>query len=293
MATLARRLPANVPGDFFVDESCIDCGACMWIAPETFEEHAGRSRVHAQPQSGDASHRAELALVACPTASIGLSARRSVAAAAASFPRLFAGEDVFHCGFHDESTFGATSWLLRRNERDGGNVLIDVPRFAAPLVKRIEALGGVKRLFLTHRDDVGDHEKFAAHFGCERILHRGDLEEATRGVERVLDGDEPVELAPDLLAIPTPGHTRGSTCLLAKETYLFGGDHVAWSDELGHPHAFRGACWYDWNVLKQSMRRLAQYRFEWILPGHDAPGHLPAADMRVAMQRCLAWMEQR
>jgi glyoxylase-like metal-dependent hydrolase (beta-lactamase superfamily II)/ferredoxin len=295
VAVLAKRLPNNAPGDFYVDESCIDCGACMWIAKETFDEASGRSFVKTQPKTMESTRLAELALIACPTASIGATKRHDLASAAADYPRPFAGDDVLHCGFHDESTFGATSWLLRRadgNGRDGGNVLIDVPRFSAPLVKRIEELGGVKRLFLTHRDDVGDHAKFAAHFGCERILHEGDVTADTRDVEHMLRGEEPVELARGLLAIPTPGHTQGSACLLADEKYLFGGDHVAWSDELGHPYAFRGACWYDWGELVKSMRRLATHRFEWILPGHDAPGHLPADEMRTAMQRCVEWVER-
>jgi len=166
---------------------------------------------------------------------------------------------VLYCGFHDESTFGATSWLVLR---PAGNVPVDVPRFSAPLGERIAALGGVKLLFLTHRDHVGDHEKFAARFGGERVLHRGDLTEKTRGVERLIDGVEPVTLAPDLLVIPTPGH----------------------------PYAFRDACWHDWRELQESMRRLARFRFEWILPGHGAPGHASIGEMQAAMARCLDWL---
>jgi glyoxylase-like metal-dependent hydrolase (beta-lactamase superfamily II)/ferredoxin len=304
MATLARRLPANVPGDFYVDSSCIDCGACMWIAPRTFDEAGDQSRVHAQPTREEEQRLAEFALVACPTGSIGVTQRRDLRRAALAFPREFTPH-VLHCGYHDESTFGATSWLARRAE---GNVLVDVPRFVAPLVKRIEELGGVKTLFLTHRDDVGEQAKFAAHFGCERVIHRGDLTSETRDAERVVEGDEPVQLAPDLLVVPTPGHTLGSSCLLftpnhgrrdhasgfdaARDAVLFTGDHLAWSDELQHPYAFRTACWFDWNVLKQSMRRLAKHRFEWILPGHGAPCHFAADEMRRQMARCVDWIEK-
>jgi glyoxylase-like metal-dependent hydrolase (beta-lactamase superfamily II) len=248
--------------------------------------------VRRQPAAGRERELAALALVACPTGSIGAHgvrrdfARAELSAATAAYPRELA-PGVFHCGFHDEATFGATSWLLRRPD---GNVLVDVPRFSEPLVRRIEALGGARLLFLTHCDDVGDHARFAARLGCQRVLHEGDVEEGTRAVERLLRGRDPVALAPDLLAIPTPGHTRGSACLLARETFLFSGDHVAWSDELGHPYAFRDVTWHDWDELVESMRRLAKLRFEWILPGHGAPGHLPAPAMREAMQRCLEWL---
>jgi ferredoxin len=90
MATIARRLAANVPGDFYVDESCIDCGACMWIAPKTFDEKDERSFVHRQPQTREEQDLAELALVACPTSSIGTATHRDLARAAAAFPRRFA-----------------------------------------------------------------------------------------------------------------------------------------------------------------------------------------------------------
>jgi glyoxylase-like metal-dependent hydrolase (beta-lactamase superfamily II)/ferredoxin len=285
MADPRRRLPTNVEGEFFVDESCIDCDACRWIAPKTFDEAEGHSRVHRQPGTPEESFRAELALVACPTSSIGTTSHRNVSAAAHAFP-VPIDANVHHCGYHAESSFGAASWLLVRPD---GNVLVDSPRFAAPLVKRLEELGGVKRLFLTHRDDVADHAKFADHFGCERILHEADLDEDTRAVEHVVRGLEPVALADDLLVIPTPGHTVGSACLLQGETHLFGGDHIAFSPELGHPYGFRSACWYSWPELVGSMERLARFRFEWILPGHGRLCHFPKEEMARQMRRCVEW----
>lgn len=39
-----------------------------------------------------------------------------------------------------------------------GNILVDSPRYNPILAKRIEELGGVRHIFLTHKDDVGDHE---------------------------------------------------------------------------------------------------------------------------------------
>jgi glyoxylase-like metal-dependent hydrolase (beta-lactamase superfamily II) len=143
---------------------------------------------------------------------------------------------------------------------------------------------------LTHQDDVADHVKFRERFGCERILHKADVTHGTAGVEIVLEGTEPVALAPDLLLVPVPGHTRGSTCLLFEEKYLFTGDHVAWNPERKLIYAFRDACWYDWRELGRSMARLAEYRFEWILPGHGRRCHFPEARMKAEMQRCIDWM---
>jgi hypothetical protein len=91
--------------------------------------------------------------------------------------------------------------------RSGGNVLIDSPRFAIPLLARIREMGGAHLLFLTHRDDVADHARWAAALGCERVLHARDVGSRTRDVERQIEGDAPVALADDPLVVPVPGHT--------------------------------------------------------------------------------------
>lgn len=49
---------------------------------------------------------------------------------------------------------------------------MDVPRWTPLLAQRLAALGGVRWVFLTHRDDVGAHERWAQHFGATRIIHR-------------------------------------------------------------------------------------------------------------------------
>ena len=292
MAALAKSLPGNAPGAFFVDATCIDCDTCNWLAPEVFDDGGdGHSRVHRQPADAAARLRAEMALLACPVGAIGTRQKHDLAAARAAFPERIAngagGIEVYHLGYHAEASFGAASYLVRRAD---GNVLVDSPRFTAPVVSALERLGGVKYMFLTHQDDVADHAQFRARFGCERILHARDVAHGTRGVEIKLEGEAPVELAPDLRIIPVPGHTRGSACLLAAEKFLFSGDHVAWSPERGHIYAFRDACWYDWRELRRSMARLAEHRFEWILPGHGRRCRFPAPRMQQEMQRCLDWM---
>jgi glyoxylase-like metal-dependent hydrolase (beta-lactamase superfamily II) len=286
MASPKRRYPDNAPGDFFVDRSCIDCGTCRWVAPASFSEAADHSFVAHQPRT-DAEHvRALMALIACPTGSIGTLAKDDLARARAAFPERIDG-DVYHCGWHSRDSFGAASYLIRR---PAGNVLVDSPRYSSDLVRQLEELGGVALMFLTHRDDVADHRRLHAHFGCARVLHADDVTADTRDVEHKLAGRDPIALADDLVVLPVPGHTRGSACLLYRDTYLFSGDHVAWSPTLAHIYAFRDACWYDWDALKESMRRLAEHRFEWILPGHGRRCHFPAARMKREMRRCLEWL---
>ena len=288
MAILAHRLPANVPGDLFVDRSCIACDTCRRIAPGTFgggeDDPAFVAR---QPATEADERRALMAAVACPVAAIGTTAKRpgQAAAAARAFPDPVDGlPGVFGCGYAAESSFGAASWLA---VRPGGNVLVDSPRFARPLLARIRELGGARWMFLTHRDDVADHARWAEALGCERVLHERDVTSATRGVERRLEGLDPVGLAPDLLAIPVPGHTRGSAALLLAGRVLFTGDHL-WGDADGRLDAGRSVCWYDWDEQTRSMERLLDHPFTWVLPGHGRPWHVATPeDARVKLARLV------
>ena len=281
MALAAHAHPRNAPGDLFVDDRCIACDTCRRLAPESFGgDEDDAAFVARQPVSGAERRRALLALVSCPVAAIGARDKAGIAEAARLLP-VEVAPGVLDCGYAAESSFGAASWLLLRA---GGNVLVDSPRFARPLAERIRALGGVRFQFLTHRDDVADHARWAEAFGCERVLHARDVTAGTRDVERHLEGDDPIAIAEDLVAVPVPGHTAGSTALLANETYLFTGDHL-WGDAAGRLGASRHVCWWNWGAQVHSMERLAALRFEWVLPGHGRPWRATSAE---AAQRAVA-----
>src|SRR5712692_2386662 len=190
MANLNRRLAENAAGDFFVDNSCIDCDICRQVAPETFRAQAGQTVVYRQPSTTESIHRALMALVACPTGSIGTARRYPIKAAIAAFPEEIA-DGVYFCGFASRYSYGATSYLI---VRPGGNVLVDSPRFSQPLAKRLEEMGGVRWMILTHRDDVADHELFQRRFGCQRVIHGADANGSLRSVEQIIAGDEAVRL---------------------------------------------------------------------------------------------------
>lgn len=290
MAQIELRLPENAEGEFFVDSSCIDCDACRQIAPASFRDHGGMSSVFQQPRNPEELKRALMALVACPTASIGTVSRRNARAGVEAFPERLT-ENVYFCGYTSESSFGAWSYLIVRPPEAGGNVLVDSPRFATPLVKHIEQMGGVSLMFLSHRDDIADHAQFAAHFQCPRVMHQGEGA-ATAGIERVISGTDPVQLDQDLLLIPTPGHTRGHQVLLYHQEALFTGDHLAWSPERQALTGHRDYCWYSWKEQTRSMENLLAYRFEWILPGHGRMHQAPAKEMHELLERCVARMKQ-
>jgi glyoxylase-like metal-dependent hydrolase (beta-lactamase superfamily II)/ferredoxin len=291
MANVQKRLAQNAPGDFFVDSSCIDCDACRQIAPEVFADSGDASVVFHQPTTLAETRRALMALVACPTGSIGTLKPQNFRAGIEAFPVPVA-ENVYFCGFTAESSFGAWSYLILRPKAEGGNVLVDSPRFATQLIKRMAAMGGVRKMFLSHSDDVADHARFAERFSCERVMHADDGGRKF-GMEWIIEGQEDVQLDRDLLVIPTPGHTRGHAVLLYKQQYLFTGDHLAWSPERQTLTAFRSVCWYSWDEQIRSMEKLLQYNFEWVLPGHGRIHHDSPANMHAALERCIVWMKAR
>ena len=224
-----------------------------------------------------------MALVACPTASIGTSPKRALGGAAAAFPERIEDE-VYDCGWHAAASYGAASYLIVRPR---GNVLVDSPRAARPLYDRLAALGGVRTMLLSHRDDVADHAAFARRFGCERVMHLADA--GGLPVERRLSGRDPIALDDELTVIPVPGHTRGSVALLYRDKFLFTGDHLWWDEEDERLDMGRGVCWYSWSEQLRSLERLAAYGFEWVLPGHGRRFRAPsAAAMRAALDETVA-----
>ena len=88
MANPKRAYAENAAGDFFVDDTCIDCDLCRQIAPAVFKEQDDHSVVYRQPRQSGESHRAAMALVACPTGSIGTRTKLDIKPASASFPEL-------------------------------------------------------------------------------------------------------------------------------------------------------------------------------------------------------------
>lgn len=73
MANRRDRVPQNVPGKFYVDESCIYCDVCRNTAPTVFAEDKdnGMAYVFNQPKSEEELEAAREAMDACPTESIG------------------------------------------------------------------------------------------------------------------------------------------------------------------------------------------------------------------------------
>lgn len=290
MARSGRRLPANVPGPFFVDASCIDCGTCWQFDPQHFAPTGSSAHVKRQPQGGQELQQALLALQACPVAAIGTTPALRQQTPSDGFPSLVARHgdgDVLYCGWASRRSFGASSWLIRRPQ---GNVLIDSPRWSAPLARRLAAMGGVAVMVLTHRDDVADHDRWARVFGCERWIHQADADAAPEA-ERTIAGREAVQLAANLQLIPTPGHTAGSlvAVLGSARQALFSGDHLWWNPQQQEVVASQRYCWWNWAEQLRSVERLLELDVAWLLPGHGHRHHFAEGQWRLALEQTLSF----
>ena len=283
MADTKKRLSTNVAGSFFVDSTCINCDTCRQLAPSVFKETGEYSTVYRQPADGLQPIEAYRALLACPVGSIGTVRKEKhlLSEAQASFPLALDG-GVYYNGFNSEKSFGANSYFIQHPD---GNWLIDSPRYVQHLVAAFERMGGLKYIFLTHRDDVAEADRYAARFKATRMIHEGDAD-AVPEAEWVVKGKDPVPIGEDFQCIHVPGHTAGSMALLYKERYLFTGDHLWWDRDtksLDVPSVLV------WNAerLFHSTKRLLEFSFEWILPGHGERVRLLPNPMQIELEQLV------
>ena len=285
MANLKKALSDNVEGNFFVDTSCINCGVSRHYAPEVFGDTGTHAFVKKQPQNEKEEFATKQALLACPTASIGMREKQDLKSARNSFPMLMA-KDVYINGFNHRNSYGAHSYFIKSNT---GNWLIDSPRFVSELVKKFEEMGGIRYIFLTHGDDVCDAHRYAKHFGAKRIIHQLELE-AQKDAEVVLEGEEVHRIESGEIHF-TPGHTRGHLVLLWNGKYLFTGDHFAWISSLNQFGSFRRACWYSWERQIESVQKVEVFQdVEWIFPGHGKWGRIDTGQFPEIIKKSVQWM---
>ena len=209
-------------------ETCIDCDACRRIAPEVFAEAPGPLlRPRASRADEAERRRALMALVACPTGSIGTASRADVAAGGlAGFPEPVE-ENVSFCGF-------TSARLLRRLE-----LLRRAPGGQRPgrlAAGRPAARFGV-RAARRRLDALSDPPR--RRRGPRRLPKRASAASASstrptsrRGTADVERGHGPRPGAP---RTTTSSRSRrratpaGHAVLLYRNNYLFTGDHLAWS----------------------------------------------------------------
>lgn len=265
MAQKNNKNPNCVEGPLYVDNTCIDCWTCLHIGKDIFKlDSNSLSFVARQPQTDEDWVQAKEAILSCPVNCIGVINDVRFNQALLSLPRMIT-DNIFYCGYTSRDSYGGTSYFLKTSQ---GNILIDSPKFNAQLVQKLKDLGGVDYMFLSHKDDVADHQKFAEFFHCKRIIHRLEVEEFTCECEIILEEEKDIEFFSDVQIIFTPGHSKGHLSLLYKNKYLFTGDHLFYSHDEDKIFASQNLSWHSWEQQKKSIAKLLAFDLEWIFPGH-------------------------
>ncbi|MDD9898192.1 MAG: MBL fold metallo-hydrolase [Candidatus Melainabacteria bacterium] len=293
MAQIKLKRPENKESSFYVDETCIDCDTCRWMAPSIYDYINGKSAVIKEATTEQEQVQAMQALISCPTASIGYTGSEiDIKSVQNSFPILIE-DNVYHCGYHSEKSFGATSYFI---QREAGNILVDSPRFTPALVSKLEELGGLKYIFLTHKDDLADHQKFHEHFGAQRIIHHKELCDRIPNAEIVIEHDyhSKLEDSEDELAIiHAPGHTAGHLLLNYKRQFLFSGDHISYSARLNQLISWKRYCQYSWDKQIESVEKLIEYYWAWLLPGHGRRIKAHPEAYKLHIEQLVEWMKEQ
>jgi ferredoxin len=72
MADPTQKWPENLPGKFYVDQTCIASQFCVAVAPANFRmDESGHAYVFKQPDSPEEAKLCQEALEGCPVYSIG------------------------------------------------------------------------------------------------------------------------------------------------------------------------------------------------------------------------------
>jgi len=287
MARIEDRHRAGADGDWFVDTRCIDCDAARQVAPGLIARNPGDgvSVFTRQPMTDDEVEMAWLAVQVCPTRSVGHVTLRKPPRPV--FPQDL-GDGVFRLGHNARSSFGAHSYLVRR---ESGNLMVDAPRWTRELYEPVEAMGGIAHVLLSHRDDVADAERYAERFDARIWIHAADQDAAPYATD-LIEGTVPSAITDGVLAIPVPGHTEGSVLYLVDDHLLFSGDSLARHPREVQLNAFRRACWFSWEAQTGSLARLADsdLRFDRLFCGHGWNHDAPADEMHALLVDLVARM---
>jgi len=287
MADMSKKLAGNVDGDFFVDSTCRNMDICRQLAPENFTYWQDYAVIGKQPENEEEIRQSLQAVLCCPYGSIGTVDRSTLPDVMQDFP-LQIDDEVYYCGFNSPKTSGGNSYFVQHKD---GNWLFSTPKFQSHLVKRLESLGGVSNIFISHRDDAGEAEKFAQHFQAKRIIHRHE-EEAQPHAEVILDDTEPYEYQKDFQLIPAPGHTEGHMMMLYKNKYLFSGYSLFYDRREARVEIWSALwTWYSYEEQTMSMEKLLDKDFEWLLPSHGQRTRLEKTVMKKQLQDAIdrAW----
>ena len=126
-------------------------------------------------------------------------------------------------------------YLVTHNE---GNFLIGCPeKLPKELSTKIDEIGGIDFIFISHRDDVGIACQFKEKLNAKIIIHQSEAK-FVKDCKVDIPFKTDKLIIKDVEVIHTPGHTLGNSCLLFKDyKYLFTGDQICVNKD-GEPFVY-------------------------------------------------------
>lgn len=154
----------------------------------------------------------------------------------------------------NRDTLGGTSYFIVDNH---SNILIDSPAWDETTAEFLKEQGGVKCLFITHRGGIGKAQKIQQAFGCDILIQ--EQEAYLLPESQVLTFQYELELSDRSVALWTPGHSPGSSCLYfsGNDGVLFTGRHLL-PNLQGQPLPLRTAKTFHWPRQIRSVRSLLE-----------------------------------
>ncbi|MFW6264297.1 MAG: MBL fold metallo-hydrolase [Cyanobacteriota bacterium] len=168
----------------------------------------------------------------------------------------------------NRETLGATSYFIVENSE---NILIDCPVWDETNQQFLLEQGGVRWLHLTHRSGIGKRvNQIQEMFGCEIVIHEREAYLLPEAI--ITPFEDEYQLSDRTLAIWTPGHSPGSSCLYfnASGGVLFTGRHLLPNSQ-GKPVPLRSPKTFHWwrqlDSIQKLCDRFSPDNLHYICPG--------------------------
>jgi glyoxylase-like metal-dependent hydrolase (beta-lactamase superfamily II) len=152
----------------------------------------------------------------------------------------------------NRDTMGGTAYIVLE---ETGNILMDCPALDDDELQFLQQQGGVRWLFITHRGGIGKVRELYQQFGCEVVIQ--EQEAYLLPGQKVTTFQAEFLLSPTSVAVWTPGHSPGSSCLHHSRYggVLFSGRHLL-PNAQGVPVPLRIAKTFHWPRQLRSVGQL-------------------------------------
>lgn len=170
----------------------------------------------------------------------------------------------------NRDTLGGTAYLIVEKV---GNILVDSPAWNQTNQQFLLKQGGVRWLFITHRNGIGQTQAIQQSCHCEILIQ--EQEAYLLPEVAVTAFEQEIHFAPQFTGIWTPGYSPGSACLdyQSQGGVLFTGRHLL-PNQQGQLTPLRMAKTFHWfrqlRSLEMLCDRFTPHTLNYLFPGANS-----------------------